>query len=445
MPFSVSSPSLGNAPLTPPNNGSWSATPIYFDPQNSTGNASDSNPGTLAKPVLNYARAASYWGTVSPVLRQNTRLIFLSSHTTNSDPVIFTPVHANGAWSSIESVPTVIATGLVLASVVAFSDVAGANSLLLADLGALAAPGQIVENTTAGKSSRAIVYKLVSGTTYSLSQPLGLMAVGSNAGGAQVNTWANGDTVNLLQPCAIDLVKYDPLLADSNVTFSSHGFLYQVDIFAPAGGSPNAFVELGQWVRAYEGISHRRALFAGRAQVGPSNGQGTTLINFGCLAFVGGGEGSPPFFSGGYVNTAGGTQLACASFNNRFILAGATTFYRAPLFINSGMWIDGNIATYGDFQLNSGTIAGSAGRTINMLGQSRLSIPAGSTFTATLTAPGIVTGVLLNGAATGNSFAGGVINPGIATTPANLDAAAGVAGFGGLAFNLGGASIAKAA
>jgi hypothetical protein len=82
---------------------------------------------------------------------------------------------------------------------------------------------------------------------------------------------------------------------------------------------------------------------------------------------------------------------------------------------------------------------------VQMLSQSHLVIRPGNSFTSLFTASGLVTGIQLNGAfntaCSHTNAAPDVINCGITTTPAHLDAAAGAAGFGQNAFNLGGASV----
>lgn len=439
MSLNASPPSSTNAPLTPPSNGSWNNPQWFVDRVN----GSDRNPGTRALPVKRYSSIVERWGTVSPVLRQTTQLVYLSSETDNSDPVIWTPVHANGATSSIEGDTPPVVAAIVLAGTVAFSSVAGANALLASNLGSVAT-GLIVQNTTAGKASRTPVYKLSSGTTYVLAQPAALSAVGGSMSPALVSTWADGDTANLLRPIAVNIVRYDPTLADQAATFANQGWIYQLDLYQPTGLGGGDYAQIGQWVRMLECVSHRRLAFIGAASLTGSAFSGAALTNVGCFGKVIGGDGCPPSLYGGFVSGPA-SQLGAVALDGGFIVGQTLSLFRSLSSINGPIWLDGTIISQGNIQHQAGVIAGAAGKTINMQGVARFANLTGQTFTAMYTAPGLVTGVLLNGAATGNSFAGGVINPGIATTPANLDAAAGVAGFGGLAFNLGGASIAKAA
>jgi hypothetical protein len=157
------------------NNPTLSQATWFIDPANSTGLANDSNSGIDANhPVLSYnGGIVTKWGTNSPLLRQNTTLTWMSSQPSGGgDPVIFTPIMANGAVATITG--TLGASQQVHSG--SFTSVTaknrGTQTLLSANLGFAASAGQLVQNTTSGKSSYAWVYKLNSGTTFFLSQPI---------------------------------------------------------------------------------------------------------------------------------------------------------------------------------------------------------------------------------------------------------------------------------
>lgn len=80
-----------------------------------------------------------------------------------------------------------------------------------------------------------------------------------------------------------------------------------------------------------------------------------------------------------------------------------------------------------------------------MFGSAHLQNSTNETFTQRFTAAALVSpGIQINGLSSGcYATAAGVIHCAIATTPANLDAAAGAAGFGGAAFVFGGGSVAN--
>src|SRR5208337_2949529 len=166
-----------------PTVGPQSQATWFIDPANSTGNASDFNSGIdAAHPVLTYQNGvAKKWNTYSPVLNQNTTLTWLSSQPAGNpagDPVIFTPIigatapNGPGAFVLVQGTlgpAQQLFTG-ALASVTPKNR--ATPQLLQADLGFAAPIGSIVQNTTGGKASFAIVYKNVSGTIFALSQPL---------------------------------------------------------------------------------------------------------------------------------------------------------------------------------------------------------------------------------------------------------------------------------
>ena len=92
--------------------------------------------------------------------------------------------------------------------------------------------------------------------------------------------------------------------------------------------------------------------------------------------------------------------------------------------------------------MTAGVLYGTGANTINMQGSSHFGNTTAN-FTGSFTAPGLVTGIQLNGSATGMSNCSGTINVGISTTPAHLDAACGAAGFNKAAYNWAGASVAN--
>jgi hypothetical protein len=424
----------------------------YFDPQKTVPGASDANDGlTAATPIVKYSELVRRWGgTTSPNLRQSTRLVFLSSHTDDSDPVVWTPLMSNAATASIESVPTVLATGVVLASVVARNTAAGSNALLQADIGASGSLNVLVKNTTAAKSSICGVYSLVAGTTFRLYQPLAPTGVGGLWNPAEVNTWANGDTVDILLPQSINLVKFDPEIDIWNPTLTNWGEVYQVTSFCPLDAAYSVVqrFSIGQFVRVKESVFQRAVFFIGRAASTSSPFVTTTLTNVvqkrGCDGIV------PVTFYGGGNNSASASNMGAISFNGSFQSNCTFSTYSGAggVFFFGNTWLDRPIFVNGPATVGAGAIVYGPSE-IRMQAHSHGSIDAAATFTGTFTGPSyIASGLKLNGGYLASSVSGTApqtINGGIATTVANMDAAAGAAGFGGNAFVLGGSSWSKAA
>lgn len=420
---------------------SWLVPAWFIDPV--AGN--DANNGQSAlTPIKTWAQLINLWGTRSPILRQNTVITFLSSQPDNTDPVIWTPYIGNGATVSIQGTATVVTAGVVLAGVVAKNR--ATPQLLNATLGATAALDQMVVNTTAGKSSRAFVYKLVAGTTFSLSQPLVPAAIpAASIFPAELDTWANGDTVNLVTLSRVNICQVAPVMLDLNGGSSNLAYLYNLTIFDPAGVGLDA-VYLGQNVRVVECLSQRNITWIG------NNGdlQNEALLNVDNLGQLDGGKGGPStigvvagitraaissdgpglFFDGDTILNVSGPDLLIAgaflslvfldSTGSGVIPSGQTTVFTGG-YGAAKIWGPGVFGPQGPGRVNYPAGAGAAVATFLNTG-----------------------GLQINGQANAHSVISGapdVLNGGISITPAHLDAAAGAAGFGGTAFIPGGASI----
>ena len=423
---------------------------LFIDPQNVSGNAGvGTGFGTSAgSPLSSYRALVQQWGTNAPLLNTPTTITWLSSATDSSDPVICYPIvqGTTNPFAIQGTTPTLVAN-IALSGVVPKSRAAGSNSLLQANLGGSAAQGLLLENLT--HPSRAWVYTNVSGTTWNISQPLVKAVVGGTPVPAEVDTWANGDSVNLLQPTAVNVVAVQPTYTDFlDAGNNNEGYLYQLICFAP---STAAAMYLGD-IRVHEcrtdrilqargGASLRRGLWLSNVDA-----KNSYLVGSGTLVMLAGIERGT--FS---VNTFGGGSVPSVDFDH---IIGANAIWQVPAVSVGTVFLDGNVTVpSGRIAIAlglSGTAAvyGSAGHNFLMQGNSRVSQTFG-TFVNTLTAPALISpGISLNGASVASSLVPGtpdVLNGNIATTPANLDAAASTTGFGGTAFVLGGASVSNLA
>lgn len=443
---------------------------LYVDPQGTYGGSDSSPPtGNFTNPLTGGAYGpgpifktynggpVARWGTTGPRIRSNTQVVFVSSHTDDSDPVYFGLIRAeHGAVVSLESLPDTVATGVVLSSVV--SKNRPGNQLLNADLGALAAVGQIVRNTThaAPTTSTTTIYKPVgeSGTVFALFQPTlffaGIVFPADN--------WVNGDHVNLLQPLNVNLVEASATVADHLATVASNNvFVRNLTIYDPHGGSD--FL-LGAKISLENVVCQRNLIFNALENASNSTGRNVQVLH----AFAGGvqvgGQGGTAFsFYGGGFDPAAfqkGSPVVGVSFDYDCILQSMDTFNEGD-FVNATpvatYWIgnvyietgaivtqggNGQIRTFGGahgFVWGAGQLnAGGTGHIVYEPGADPTTIFIGTNPNQ----------LLINLQTTASSVVDGspsVINGGIALTPAALAAAAGVAGFGGNAFRLGGGSI----
>ena len=238
---------------------------VFVDQTNRTGLASNSNEGnTRTNPIRNWSEVLRRYGTQDPILPQSTDWHFLSPSPANgSDPVVFGPTMINastGRFLADYDTPQTVGSG-VLAGVVAKNRAAG--TLLVANLSSVAgaATNQVIQNTTAGKVSRAIVLRSDGGGVFELSQPMTLgngVLLGSEV---EVNTWADGDTFTLYQPDLIDLVRLEPVVASFNMLSSNFFTLWQMGVLDPTSANNVGSTNLGDTLYLSESVFLRRPVF----------------------------------------------------------------------------------------------------------------------------------------------------------------------------------------
>jgi len=434
-------------PIIPP---SWTVPQWYVDPSNSSGTASDNNNcTTTSTPCLTWHEINDHrWGCIGspnacPRLRQNTNITFLSSHTNDSDPVYFLPAIEHSAFVTLQgAAPTLVAT-VSLSGVTAKSTVAGANSLLIANIGGSGVANMLLENTT--HPSRAWTYMSLGGGSFSITQPMmKLTTPFSLISPAEVNTWSNTDSVKLLTPVAINLISAIPEYADSDLATQTNVLnLYQFNVLNPLGTA--SYVMFGTFSAIGEVLVSRVANVSGGFDSNVN-----VFSSFNSILGPASINSYSAFFSfGGSISGTVGSVGSATVLDEDIIITGGGWRQYGGIVDLSRVYIDSNIFTYaggisvGAEFFSPAAIYGSASHNMNLNQASHLSL-AGTTFTNAFTAPALITGILLNNSATACSSTGGAtptIACGISTTPAHLDAAAGAAGFGGIAFNLGGASI----
>lgn len=440
---------LGSAPGTPGYNPAWyAATAIFIDPVA----GSDSAAGTTSgAPVKTWAECVRRWGTNAPNLGAvSCTVTFLSSQPDNTDPVIWRPIYSAGSVPTIQGTTATTTTATVFTRSAAKSRAAGANALLAGSFAAGApAQGVLVQNTTAGKSSRAWVYKTAGGANWNMSQPMAPQTPPLSNGNAptEVDTWASTDTVSLLGQVAVNLVVFEPTMADFNGGFTNVGQVYNLVVLDPEGTAGNDPVYVNNLVTFTECAIQRYVTASA-----PNPFEGCTFQN---CALLGGyfASDTVSVMNGGFLvgvlNSLGGSFQP----DGDAILGVGGNFFASShvfglVYLDATQTVLSAALYYQTINYGAHVVYGSAAANINHSNNSHGSLRSG-TYTAGFTGAAFVgTGVQLNGASTGSSsaVAGGVatIHSGIATTVANLDAAAGAAGFGGIAFNLGGASISNA-
>lgn len=428
------------------NPGWYAAGTIFVDPAAGVDSAKGTTNVTALK---SYAEALRRWGTNAPYLTVSTSITFLSSHTDNTDPVVWRPYLVAGAIPTIQGTTATVTTATVFTRSAQKSRAAGTNSLLAGSFAAGApAQGVLVQNTTALKSSRAWIYKTAGGANWNMGQPMApqTLPVTNASVPAEVDTWASTDTVNLLGQVKVNVVEFTPEIVDFNGGFTNVGQLYNLVVFDPGGVGNFDPLYVNNSVCITECAIQRTLILTG---ANPFEGlalQNCALLG-GYVATSGTGN---TVMNGGFVISA--IQLQGTSFQpDGDAILGAAGFYFGAthffgiVYLDASQTMQAGSMAFQTSNYGYHVIYGSAGSTFNFAKTSS-GIMRTTSFTVGWTAPALVNpGVLLNSASTGNSIAYaanvGTIHNGIATTVANLDAAAGAAGFGGTAFNPGGASV----
>lgn len=437
---------------------------LIIDPQNATtvATATGANTATVrgvtGRVFDTYAHLVAAWGTLWPVMNRALQLVWASTQAGApvADPVLFYAIMLGAHPILLETAGLVPVATSTLTDVTPANRATGANTLLIAEFSSgSAAPTQAVTNQT--NSSFAWIYAPTGEGDFDMSQPMGLQSPGGTTTPSLNNSWAINDNVTLNTLMSVDLVDIRPTFCNYAGSPAGQGMsIYQVNWLSPATGDyatvgPNVVVRecsVTRIVNVYEGNS------AADTQAWFSN----------CIFTAGGGlisGGGSPSIVGGFVdNTAAFFQLAGAVtapiLDGNFIAGqwtdpghGNTTapgnagVYFGAVFIDTTPIVQGPSKCAAAFY-GQGIIWGSGEETINVIGSAHFA-QLQDTFVATFTAPGLVSGIELNSnnAASSHTNANNpdVIHSNITTTPAHLDAATGVAGFGGNAFNLGGASV----
>lgn len=429
---------------------SWTVAAWFIDPANSSGTASDSNNCTTsATACLTWHQINDVrWGCQGspigcPRLQQTTAIEFLSSQSTNADLVYFFPTIENGAVVQIFGplgASQQIASG-VLSNVTAKNR--ATPQLLLAQSG-VTAVGQLVVNST--HPSRAWAYKLSSGAIYSMTEPETPVVIPSSqfACASEVDTWTNGDSVVVYQPVKINIAAVSPIFEGFG-TNNAPVYIYNIAI-ADLAAAANITAISGS-VLWESSISKQMAATPALSPQPLTQCNAFMSSNVSSFISSTGGSTPPLFFKAGAMT--GVNSLTNTGFFDDIILAGQTGIGSsfsggsgAGAFVAVGIYIETAKTLTISSQFNgTNTIFWGPG-TLNVTGSGRL------VYTSTATA-NLLTTLQLNGSTTAHSIftTANVDTPcgGITINKANLDAAASATcattGFGGLAFNPGGASM----
>ena len=471
---------LAAAPVQPSTltNNPWFNVGLWvIDPANSTGCASDNNDcqrttcgGTGQGPCLSFnGGPVSRWGTYSPRLQQQTIIEWLSSQSGGGDPVKLRPYIENGGQLIILGNATTVATVTISGAGFQSKNYAS-NQELQANLTASGAEGQFLNNQT--HASVAWAYKSVSSNVFALSQPLNPNTTPITSFPApEVDTWASTDSVKLQTFPLVDLVDLEPQATDNNHT-SSPCTVSAVTVMESNGivGSDNFTVGsnvLLQSLRSLKVINLVAPNVVSLPGMGPlvclnCALEAGMLVNGG--AYVAEGQGIVVQVVGGFLHAPAFGQLPSvgigvpsisnASLDGDVILVGGLIDGgEGPIAVQGGSMglvdVQGTITLSGQAIVNGVYSSGNNdGFTIWGAGILNLAGPSQLTY-GQLATTAVNTFLLSGGLSINNTVkacslgtgAAAAWNCNISLTPAALDAAVGIAGFGGLATDGAGASF----
>lgn len=406
--------------------------PWFVDPQNVEGSSSDENDGTTSGTALRTkAEIIRRWGTKSPTFNgSNVVITYLSADTTGNDPGLFAPYFVNSATlTHTAPLPTASFTGSLLA--VTAKNRAGNTALrstFTTTTGAIVA-NMLLVNSTRG-NSRAFVQRNVSGGTWQISQPFTPYSGTGAPANTEVDTWANGDAITGYVLSNVDLALVGGQSVEATSTLAPSHIVWQLNIWDPQSLSfvSDPVVANGtSMLCIVESVCTRALSWSGAMT--PSKGQFANSVSQVEMAVSGvGGFAFGPLINGGILN--GIASLDSCEFQFDTIVACIATAFTNTL-VNSSMCVDsGTVAFYGATQISLNAVVYGAGKLNVVNGVVRYSSSAVSSFP-------LSGGLAINAAtnAYSNSTTAGLTTVHLlALSPANLDAAAGAAGFGGLAY-----------
>jgi len=417
-------------------NASWTQSDWYV----SWAHGNDTNPGTLALPVKTVnGGIVARWGTRAPILRQTTTIHVLDPQPVGVEKIVLSPAVAadsTGVPSNflIEGTNAPVG-GSFAAGVVTPKTIGGPGQLLeVTGFPAAAAPGMLVFNSK--RDSYAVIDSVVVAGTVILTQPdtdASLTVPTAVPAPVEDNSWASGDTLQLLQPPTLNWIGFFPSGGDANAALTAPTCWTQFISIPDPSGTP--------------GTSQFTA-----KSFGPG------------MAFNGVVFESYPVIDG--LNTVFGVFVTCcwspggATFIDVFVFSGAFNTGLTFETVSLGSTFDGDVilhglvevqgvdytsigAVYGDGLLKpvhgakaqmftgaapvanpGGVLWGSV--QINVEGPDSayaISPVGGSTFTNSIVTSGALT---LEGVAFGTSYNAGVFTDGVAINVTTLDAHTGL-------------------
>jgi hypothetical protein len=412
-------------------------TAWYIDPQNVSGTASDENDGlTNTTPIKTKAEIFRRWGyTWAATLDAlNVVMTQMSPDTAGDgaghDPGQFAPTFTNGATLTyIANLPAPSFTGTLLAvtpkNTASAATCTPLRSTFTVLTGAVATNMMLV-NATRG-NSRAFAQRNTGGGLWQISQPFAPQTGTGFYGAAEVDTWANGDAITGYALMAVDLARVGGLTAETQTGLAGPSFIVQQLSFLDPDGSGFDATDFN--CTALLGV--QECSFSRSISIQGNTGISSMFAN--CASFA---DGVVVCTALGTIWTGGLLQGFALTFDATFGAVQQNTIVAC----SSAQFTDASLVTFAldagtvltlfDSTTLSGVIYGVHGSLGIINAQGPVKYPTGAV--ANLQAS-------LQIAAQGNAYSN--VSPAgvtavhlLALTPTALDAGAGAAGFGGLAY-----------
>jgi hypothetical protein len=423
-------------PTTPT---SWTQSAWCFDPQNTSGTASDNNSclGSTSTCCITFAQVASRWGTLEPVFPQTTTLTQLSSQTTEADPIVIR-VHTTGAANFYYTgTLTTVQTGTFsLVTAKTYGTPGSPGAPLQLTLSAGAAAGELVVNSSR-TNSQALLYKVVSGTIWDATQPLAATTLPPSIG-AENNAWVTGDSYTVSSFTVSDIVEWTPSAFGSGTMA-----LQQTQINDPSSTSKGVIVRnFGIW----QSVSSLALIDYVGSQSGSISFENINSEFVGGLRVINpSGSGASPtsiFYIFAGDTRSGSSAVQSAVVADDVILGSTFRQVGGEYGSAGGSGTDGvYLDTGATWDITGGSLVRPVAARVSVYGPGTISVDSSAVLTYagtgnTATNIFLQTGFNVDGSTTACSQSNGaasVINCGITLNPTNLDAAFGVAGFGSIA------------
>jgi hypothetical protein len=356
---------------------------LYVDPQNVSGGASPSGPGTITQPFSSYSALVNAMGSLEAIYNTGTNVEFLSNSPTNgSDPVRWRPCITAGALCQISGArgaAQTVGTGTI--TVLNAKSQVGAGSLLtvlfLPTTGPGIALGNPVVNLTRGSLAWPVAN--VVGNTWTMTQPVPLITPPhNNSSPGEDNTWANGDSFVSYQQVAIDIVDLQPVIEGPNGAFDNFLSIYACTVMDTSSATGAGYLSQKASCVSYYEVSIQRAVTE-NAQVPQELRPGLFNCDIAGAVVLG----QENVWSGQYRCTLTSGNFGGGGLQNDFVAANSVELlqgggYGTVYLANGKQLVAGGVSV----TAASGTpiLYGPGG--LNVTGNTHFTLPSSTTFTA---------------------------------------------------------------